>query len=82
MSKKKDQWTVVRVPLDVASRGRKIRDLLLERGQDGLPASLRNQVTIPIDSDRRVAARKFGVGQVLGLALGLLEAEIVSGRRR
>jgi hypothetical protein len=82
MSKKKDQWTVVRVPLDVASRGRKIRDLLLERGQGGLPASLRNQVTIPIDSDRRVAARKFGVGQVLGLALGLLEAEIVSGRRR
>jgi len=73
---KKDQWTVVRVPRDVAGRGRKVRDLLLDRGQSGLPRSLRDQITIPIDADRRVAARKFGVGQVLGLALSLLEAEI------
>jgi len=79
VSKKKDQWTVVRVPLDVARRGRKMRDLLLERGQDGLPSRLRDQITIPIDSDPRIAARKLGVGQVLGLALSLLEIEIQKG---
>lgn len=75
MRKKKETWSAVRVSSDVVERGRKIRDLLLEKGDSVLPPRLRGRVEIPKDP-YAIAVRKLGVGQVLDLALAALEREL------
>ena len=62
----------VRVSASSVKRASAVRDLLLTKGQDALPPKLRGVVTVP-SGERKVVLRRFGIGQVLDLALTALE---------
>lgn len=67
-------WVTARVAASVSKRADAIRDLLLSKGDEALPAKLRGLVTIPDSAvDRKAALRRFGIGQVFDLALKALE---------
>lgn len=71
------EWSSIRVSGDVKRRAAKIRDMILRHGEGVIPQRLRGQVDVPPrDTPKEIATRKFGVGQVVDLALSLLEAEV------
>ncbi len=79
---KTDDWTTVRVPVVLERRARRIRDMLLKEGDTVLPARWRGRLEIPTGAPAKVAARKLGIGQVLALAMDVLEREVERGRAR
>lgn len=72
LKKAQPGWATVRVSSASVKRASAVRDLLLTKGQDVLPPKLRGVVTVPA-GDRKVVLRRFGIGQVLDLALTALE---------
>lgn len=73
------EWDSIRVSKGVKDRATRLRDLLLRRGDAALPKRLRGQLDLPPDgTPHEIAVRKFGVGQVMSLALSLLEQEVKS----
>lgn len=73
------EWATARVATSLVKRASVMRDLLLSKGQDALPPKLRDVVEIPA-GDRKAALRRFGIGQVLDLAMTSLE-QSVDGRK-
>lgn len=75
-------WVTARVASSVSKRADALRDLLLSKGDGALPPKLRGVVTIPDSNvDRKVALRRFGIGQVFDLALKALE-QATDGRSK